>query len=236
MLAANPDLAKSKADAIIRNTYRTLMTRGTKGCYIYCTDRETAEWFARVMGRQSVDENVVETEGFPLKLVSSAEVRPFKNAIPLYDLKVAAGAFSRPQFVEELSGGTEINVESCQWVALPDSFRYQPGLFVAQVVGESMNKRIPNGAWCLFKANPVGSRNGKIVLAQHREIRDPDTGARYTIKRYQSAKDEDDNGQWRHSKILLKPETTEFGYKALEFDESMAGDLVVLAEYVAVIG
>lgn len=27
-----------RADEIIKNTYRTLMTRGMKGCYIYCTD------------------------------------------------------------------------------------------------------------------------------------------------------------------------------------------------------
>ena len=31
---------------VIKNTYRTLMTRGIKGCYIYCTDKETREYFA----------------------------------------------------------------------------------------------------------------------------------------------------------------------------------------------
>lgn len=34
----SPDEAKSRADEIIKNTYRTLLTRGMKGCYIYCTD------------------------------------------------------------------------------------------------------------------------------------------------------------------------------------------------------
>lgn len=33
-----PDEARKRADEIIKNTYRTLMTRGMKGCYIYCTD------------------------------------------------------------------------------------------------------------------------------------------------------------------------------------------------------
>lgn len=28
------------ADEIIRNTYRTLLSRGQKGCYIYCEDKE----------------------------------------------------------------------------------------------------------------------------------------------------------------------------------------------------
>ncbi|MCI0479746.1 DUF2075 domain-containing protein [Candidatus Uhrbacteria bacterium] len=41
----NPHAADWKADAIIKNTYRTLMTRGMKGCYVYCTDSETAEYF-----------------------------------------------------------------------------------------------------------------------------------------------------------------------------------------------
>ncbi|WP_033154311.1 DUF2075 domain-containing protein [Pseudobutyrivibrio ruminis] len=35
----DPELANSKADEIIKNTYRTLLTRGMKGCYIYCTDK-----------------------------------------------------------------------------------------------------------------------------------------------------------------------------------------------------
>jgi len=35
---ADPTAARRKATEIIRNTYRTLMTRGMKGCYVYCTD------------------------------------------------------------------------------------------------------------------------------------------------------------------------------------------------------
>ena len=36
----NPEAAKERADQIIRNTYRTLLSRGMKGCYIYCVDPE----------------------------------------------------------------------------------------------------------------------------------------------------------------------------------------------------
>ncbi|MBU3633874.1 DUF2075 domain-containing protein [Polynucleobacter sp. es-GGE-1] len=45
LLKTNPDLANKKADGIIRNTYRTLMTRGMKGCYVFCTDPETQAYF-----------------------------------------------------------------------------------------------------------------------------------------------------------------------------------------------
>ncbi|WP_409199316.1 DNA/RNA helicase domain-containing protein [Methanobrevibacter sp. DSM 116169] len=33
------------ADEVIKNTYRTLMTRGMKGCYIYCVDEELQKYF-----------------------------------------------------------------------------------------------------------------------------------------------------------------------------------------------
>lgn len=44
-LKVSPAEARAKGDAIVRNTYRTLMTRGMKGCYVYCTDRDTAGYF-----------------------------------------------------------------------------------------------------------------------------------------------------------------------------------------------
>lgn len=43
----NPDEALERADEIIKNTYRTLMTRGMKGCYIYCTDPGMREYVRR---------------------------------------------------------------------------------------------------------------------------------------------------------------------------------------------
>lgn len=45
----NPEFALSEADEIIKNTYRTLMTRGMKGCYVYCTDKKLAEHFRKCL-------------------------------------------------------------------------------------------------------------------------------------------------------------------------------------------
>ena len=36
-------------DLVIKNTYRTLMTRAMKGCYVYCTDQETADYLRHRM-------------------------------------------------------------------------------------------------------------------------------------------------------------------------------------------
>lgn len=43
----NPQEAGRRADEIIKNTYRTLMTRGMKGCYVYCTDPELEAYMKR---------------------------------------------------------------------------------------------------------------------------------------------------------------------------------------------
>lgn len=45
MAKDDPVKAQAIADQIIRNTYRTLMTRGQKGCFIFCTDPELNEYF-----------------------------------------------------------------------------------------------------------------------------------------------------------------------------------------------
>lgn len=41
--------AKEKVRAIIKNTYRTLMTRGMKGCYVYFVDKETEMYFKNLL-------------------------------------------------------------------------------------------------------------------------------------------------------------------------------------------
>lgn len=45
MLKDDPDRANALTERIIKNTYRTLMTRGQKGCYLFCTDKETEDYF-----------------------------------------------------------------------------------------------------------------------------------------------------------------------------------------------
>lgn len=160
----------------------------------------------------------------PFRVVPPAEVKPFQNAIPLYPLAVAAGAF------------TEAAVPDPEaWVEPLGRLRPGPGLFVARVVGESMNKRIPNGSYCVFRHPVEGSRDGRIVLVEHRTISDPDTGGAYTVKRYESTKVADDVGSWRHERISLMPETTASGYAPIMLDPGDAADLQVIAELVEVL-
>jgi phage repressor protein C with HTH and peptisase S24 domain len=204
------EAALMAATEVIKNTYRTLMTRGQKGCFIYCTDQETREYFQQIASRQL------------------ERAKPYQGYAPIFDLEIAAGGFSDQQFLENVG-----NPEESEWFQLPDHINTTQGMFVNRVVGESMNKRIINGSWCLFKANPGGSRNGKIVLVQHRDIEDPDHGGTYTVKTYHSEKIEEDDTMV-NQRIVLKPETNAYGYVAIEIN-SMSCDVMVLGELLIVL-
>ncbi len=237
MFKAEPESARALADAIVKNTYRTLMTRGMKGCYVYCTDEPLAAYLRSRLGAKhamAVDAGVAipapasaQSHVVPLRRITKEERAAGVVAAPVIDLRFAAGAFSDAQALED--GADE-------WVALPDWIRPQPGLFVAQVVGESMNRRIPNGAWCLFRANPAGTREGKVVVVQHRGIEDPETGGRYTVKLYESEKVPADDGGWRHERITLRPDSDRPGFEPIVINIGDNQDSVsVVAEMLIVL-
>ena len=228
LLKEQPEYARYLADQIIKNTYRTLMTRGQKGCYVYATDPETREYFAAFARSQATTEHTdlaeeAETlDGLHLPIVTRDEAVPFERHVPVYDLSIAAGEFSEMQIAD-----------AEHWVELPDFMRASPDLFVSRVVGESMNRRIPNGAWCLFRANPGGTRQGKVVVVQHRAIEDPDHGGSFTVKLYQSEKVEE-YGEFVNQRIVLKPQTNAFGYKDIVLEDELE-DLKVIGEFLSVL-
>jgi DUF2075 family protein len=82
LIARNPVEGQTRLDLIIKNTYRTLMTRGMKGCYIFCTDPETAEYF-----RSRLQRGVAEPQATvakpprlrPVVLAAPGNVLPFRR-------------------------------------------------------------------------------------------------------------------------------------------------------------
>jgi uncharacterized protein len=70
MAKQEPERARELADRIIKNTYRTLMTRGQKGCYLFCVDPETNEYFRTRLS--ALDDMLDDSDAF-LKV---AEPRP----------------------------------------------------------------------------------------------------------------------------------------------------------------
>ena len=88
-----------------------------------------------------------------------------------------------------------------------------------------MEPKIHDGDLCVFKAHPAGSREGKIVLAQHRETFDSETGGVYSIKKYTSEKSLDGEGGWRHDTITLLPLNHDYAPVPLGTDDGMHATL-----------
>lgn len=228
LLKKEPLAAREKADLIIKNTYRTLMTRGTKGCYVYSIDPET-NLYLQTQGAGALLPEFDQTEipkalpAYPFPILTPEEAADCSNAVPIFDIKIAAGDFSKEQWLED-----------CQYAELPDHFTAKPGFFLAQVVGESMNRRIPNGSWCLFREPPDGSRNGKVVIVQSRDIQDPDTNGQYTVKIYRSEKTETEDS-WSHRGIRLEPDSMDHNFMPLILNPDTVNDLHVVGEFVGII-
>ena len=95
-----------------------------------------------------------------------------------------------------------------------------------------MEPLIPDGSYCLFSSPVEGSRQGKTVLVQLRDAVDPETGERFTVKRYESDKVESEDS-WQHEKIRLKPLNPDFD--VIELTGVPEEQLRVIAEFVEVL-
>jgi ATP-dependent helicase YprA (DUF1998 family)/SOS-response transcriptional repressor LexA len=202
-------------DAIARHFFR--LARVLLGRDRAKEIKENTGWFSQEIA--AVQEIIRE----PFRRCIGALQDRFIKCVPLLSLQAAAGGFGESQ-----------TVEVADWIEPETSRKLREGMFVAQVVGRSMEPIIPDGAYCLFSASVTGSRSGRILLVQHRDIADPETGGTFTVKRYRSDKKEEPDGSWRHSKIRLEPENPE--YSPIILEASSEDEVSVIAEFIEVLG
>ncbi len=172
----------------------------------------------------TVAEDAAKVLPFRPRTVDPAPEDRYVTCVPLVPLKAAAGGFSGQQLVGEDA--------EFEWVEVRSRHRLRPGMFVAQVVGRSMEPMISDGSWCLFRGPVEGSRQGKNVLVQLRDATDPETGQHYTVKRYRSEKKQGTE-PWHHGRIALEPANPEFEPIVLSGAEE--DQLQVIAEFVEVL-
>ena len=157
-------------------------------------------------------------EGEPRARVS---VLPFQTHLPVYSLRAAATKF-----------GEDMEVEAEDWLRAPESLRLSRDMFVARVVGRSMEPLIRDGSLCVFRSNVVGTRQGKLLLIQH--LGASASGGEFTVKRYTSRKTASDE-EWRHERIRLEPLNPEFPAWDLAPSELEDGPYRVRGEFLRVL-
>ena len=161
--------------------------------------------------------------------VDRSQARAFQVHAPVYDLLAAAGNFGPDRAVG-------LGSEELGWMPVPGHVRLTRDHFVARVEGRSMEPTIPDGSYCLFRAERGGTREGKLVLVWHRGCTDPALGGEFSVKKYTSTKTEaPDDDSWSHREIRLQPLNPDPAYSDLVFDPSAEGDLRVVGEFVCVL-
>ncbi|MCT4236527.1 DUF2075 domain-containing protein [Elizabethkingia anophelis] len=197
----------------IINIYKTILQRGIQGTYVYvCNDN------LRLLLKQFIQPFNSSTQQNSIQISDI----PSENSIPFYDLNIAAGSFSELQ-----------ELENIKYIEL-DDINNKDDYFACTVIGESMNKIIPNGSICLFKKYFGGSRNGLITLVEGRNINDIEFGSNYTIKEYSSKKVTDEEG-WRHEEIILLPKSNDPNFKPIILRDEETIDFNVLGVFVKVL-
>jgi len=199
----------------IHRIYSTLLKRGIRGTYVYACDPDLREYFA---------EHIEKAESKSVTpLISSEKAPPFENAVRFYDINAAAGNFS-----DQKQAG------DYKWIQIPAHIEANEKLFACRVIGESMNKIIPNGSICLFTHDEGGSRNGRVVLVRHANIQDKDFGYGFTVKEYRSKKKVED-GRWAHEIITLHPRSTDDAFQDIIITHDELNDLKVIGIFKCVI-
>lgn len=216
-LKESPTKAMQDADEIIKNTYRTLMTRGMKGCYVYFCDKALENHFRSLIEIKK-DISSEPQEIFRIEPAVNDEVK-FIDFLPLYSIRAACGYFGEGE-----------NVEEEGWIRVDGIGKLNRNMYVVQAVGDSMEPIIQDGDYCVFRSNLGGSRQGKIVLAQHHSKYDPDYSGSYSIKTYTSKYNYDEYGNWAHEEIVLEPKNK--AYNPIIINEDDAEDFRIVGEYV----
>lgn len=181
-----------------------------KGCYVYCCDKPLAEYLAAQLAPQheSIPKIRIEPE-------VNDEVK-YIDFLPLYSIRAACGYFGEGEMVDE-SG----------WMKVESMGKLNRNMFIVQAVGHSMEPFIYDGDYCVFRVNPAGSRQGKIVLAEHHNYYDPDYAGSYSIKTYTSKKTFDTEGNWIHEEIVLQPKIQIILLSSLKKKIQMSSELSV---------
>jgi SOS-response transcriptional repressor LexA len=145
-----------------------------------------------------------------------SNVLRFMTHLPRHSLQVAAGKFLENQEVTEDG-----------WEEVPESLRLTPDMFIATIVGRSMEPLIPDGSSCVFRYGVTGSRRNRLVL-----VEDSTTSGdnKYTVKKYQSEKSDEED--WRHTRIRLESLNPDFPSWNLDPEEEKYR---IIAEFVQVL-
>ena len=175
----------------------------------------TLGWMARVASALQCE---------PADLLAGPSPRPVTSRaresrqVPLVSLRASAGGFPESE-----------EVKPAGYINAPSRREVKEGMFAAVVSGRSLEPTIRDGSICLFRPMEGRDPNGKLVLVQLRDAKDPETGGAYTLKRFKVTSRR--GGQI--TRVRLEPVNRD--YKAMVLEEDPMRQVSVIAEFLEVL-
>jgi len=144
------------------------------------------------------------------------------NYLPVLSVEAIATHFGEEALTDEIIG----------WWRNTTGSKVSKDMYVMRVKGRSMESTIKDGDYCIFHRDRGGTREGKVVVVALRNVSDPETMARYTIKRYHSEKNTEE-GLPLQKRIVLSPDNPDF--KDMILGNAQESDYQVVGIFVSVI-
>lgn len=221
-------LERNTCDEVIKEIYQKVKNEFEIIDYDLINDKEGVVYREPIMvhvpnavqGEFQFEEDELEEEFvFDYEILDDVEdEEKFVNFLPVFTIKAACGY------------NDDFEIANNRGYPIPDGWVRVAGLgfkisdryFVVEAKGNSMYPDIKNGQLCVFSwysTNGVGgSREGETVLTRCREYYDPDYGGRFTIKKYHSEWEDDEDGIRQHSIIELIPSNDSYDKIVLSED------------------
>lgn len=148
----------------------------------------------------------------------------YVDFLPLYSIKAACGRFGDGELVEPQG-----------WIRVEGHGRLNESMFVVQAKGHSMEPKIFEGQYCIFRLYEGGSREEETVLCQHRDYFDEDNAGAYSIKKYHREKAVDENGRIIGEKVILLSKNIDYEPIEIIVDEDERESFKVIGVFDGVI-
>jgi len=217
----------SNPSTLLKNADAAMYKAKSDGRNTYCFYNETMKKQEFTQAFDKIVKSCAETKKSDLffsDVIPNDEMDKdleFDDHLPIYTVEAVATSF-REQATPEVLG----------WKPMKEGKKFDKAYFIAKVVGRSMEPKIADGSWCLFRFERGGSRHG-IVLVESKKLSDPETQQSFTIKTYHSEKKHFKDGTWEHTKITLSPANKEF--KDIVLKKVSEEEFKVIAVFIRVI-
>jgi len=162
--SCDPIVSRSKGKFVdlVKHTYRVLLSRAIKGCYVCFLDKDTERYFRSRM------ETPQQLETMKPSISVEKKLTVFVDSLPLFDSSSV--------------NSSSLEKKGCVSLFPVPSGHYDQDVFLLQIEDDRMAPTAPKGSICLFKKHRGESCLGKTILCAINDFDGPSLICKYGEK------------------------------------------------------